>query len=354
MAPPPSSPSADIRPVTMADIAAHVGVSRPAVSTVLGGRNSGIRVSEATRRRIVAAADQLGYRPSASARATRTGRTGVIALLESSDSYTSYRPAKLVEGIHRQAADHDLSLLLDALPDDQLTSEGFVPKILRELACDGMLINYQFHIPQKMIELIHRHTVPSIWINSRQSGDCVHIDDFNAGVDLTRHVIELGHRRIAYIDHSNSWDALSSAHYSARDRADGYAQAMRNAGLAPSVHRPENLIGIRERIELSHAILQRETPTAVITYSAKALHYINLAAIRLGLDIPTDLSVAAFDAAHFNEFGIVATLARLPYDVLGSQAVRMLCQRIKDPSLSLPVEAIRAQIKPGQSTQSIG
>jgi LacI family transcriptional regulator len=343
--------SAPPRRITMADIAARAGVSRPLVSAALGRGRGTIGVSAKTRERIEAICQELNYRVHATARATRSGRTGSIALLKGTGASTSYRPQQLIDGIHHEAQAHNLSLILDTLADEKLTSEGFVPKMLRELACDGMLINYQHHIPTRMLELIRQHHVPSVWLNSKQPANCVHIDDLGGGEALTNHLLQLGHRRIVYVDFSHPSDLLPTTHYSAHDRAEGYCHALRAAGLEPRVRRPTVAFTPPQRLEMARQILRHDQPTALITYASGHLHLFNIAALELGWRIPTDLSVASFDARWFNEFAVGVTVAKLDYAELGRRATRMLLQRIQDPHLSLPCASVACPVEPDQSTR---
>src|SRR6185295_16580276 len=185
-------------PVTIKEIAERSGLSVPTVSQVLN--NKGHRYRSETCKRVLKAVRELGYRPNSSARAIRMGRFNCVALLLSTERHKSFLPNELLRGIHDGVAEHDYHMSLTVLPDDKLTSQGFVPKILRQWMADGLLINYHVDVPQRMIELIHEHGIPSVWINTKQKSDCAFPDDLGASREATEKLLALGHRRIFYAD----------------------------------------------------------------------------------------------------------------------------------------------------------
>jgi DNA-binding LacI/PurR family transcriptional regulator len=80
-----------------------------------------------------------------------------------------------------------------------------------------------------MIELIQRYQIPSVWLNAKLESDCVYPDDFEAAGQACKYLLQMGHRRIAYVDY------MSSGHYSTADRRNGYLRAMRSARLKPQI-----------------------------------------------------------------------------------------------------------------------
>ena len=165
--------------VTIRQIAARTGLSPITVSRVLGDKSDKHRPE--TRERVLRAAEELGYRINTAARAISTGRFGSVALLMSTEGSFSYLPGPLMDGIQEVLEEQDLHLTVARLSDEKLTDAEYVPQILREWTADGVLINYHFHIPGRLIELVRRYNVPSIWINSKQECNSVHPDDFGAG-----------------------------------------------------------------------------------------------------------------------------------------------------------------------------
>ncbi len=328
--------------VSQEHIAERLGLSQRAVSMALSGHRG---VSETTRQKVVEAAGRLGYRPHSFARSTLNGRTGCFALVLSTDSPSSMLPALMLAGMQQAVEAENRHLIVATLPDEKLTATGFVPKILRELAADGLLINYNAHIPQRMIELIERHEIPAVWLNVRREFDCAFPDDEQAGLLATEKLIARGHRRIAYVDYNNDLDDLG-AHYSAKDRQAGYARAMLAAGLAPRrigqkrIALARNMMAdLRQALEGSDRPTNRPTnrPTALICYSARDSRAAYLVASELRLKVPGELSILRFGSGPFDDFNVDFDVAVIPESDVGRSAARMLTARLTtgQPQLSV-------------------
>ena len=335
--------------VTLKEIAVESGVSPPVVSLVLN--NKGQRFRPETRKRVLRAAHQLGYRPNVSARSMATGRFGCVALLLTTNREFSHLPVQLLDGIQAELADHELHLTIAQIPDEKLTSEGFVPKILREYLADGMLVNYHYRIPEKMTAIIREHNIPSIWMNVRRDRNCVYPDEFAAGRRAVEHLVALGHRRIGFVDYSHGKAVLDESHFSAADRAGGYLAGMKDAGLTPRVVRGDGRsVPYVERLAFTREWLTAaERPTAVACYSTDTAGAVMAAALKVGLDVPGDLSVMAFDDHASHMLGAPMTTLLLPNFEMGREAVRMVLTRIEPPPKDLPAVAVDYGFKAGHT-----
>ena len=341
----------------LSEIAKRAGVSPNTVLRVLRGENKEIWPSAISRaEQIRSLARKMAYMPNSSARAMRRGRFNCVALLLSADQGKSYLPDELFNGIHDALAAAGLRLVISKLPDAELTSEEVLPSILREWSCDGLLINYTDRVPPKMGELIQRYKLPAIWINRRQSADCVFYDDMGGATALTRHLIELGHRRITYVDFVAA-DGPDLAHYSRRDRYEGYARAMEEAGLAATPRSHFAGIPVIQRLDAERKLLEAaDRPTAVITYDAgdRLLYAAGLAGVR----VPEDVSLVSFGTRHAPPpsevkgemyIGRSVGVARLPTETAGRRAVEMLIEKIENPDVSLEPEIIPLELEPGDT-----
>jgi len=332
--------------ITQSEIAQNLGLSPIAVSYALRGSN---KVSSATRKRVLDTAQKMGYRINNGARAIRTGRHGSFALLLSRQRHVSTLPAELLNGIDNELSQIKNKLLVCRLPNERLTGEGNIPQLLQENAADGLLINYTYRIPKKMMQIIQRDNLPAVWINAKFDRNAVYPDDLDAGHQATTKLLEAGHRRIAYADYSHPVTDLDDTHYSAVDRQAGYEQTMVEAGLQPRVIRPSgrvNLFRINE--DIRQQLDTADRPTAMITYSPTISVHIVLAASALGLSCPDDLSVMTFrDQPTAHEGFPVAAMLTPNYEV-GSEAVRMLHRRVEAPRERYDSVAVRHEYDPGQ------
>lgn len=318
---------------TLLDVAKAVGKSVQLVSAVLHGGRSSSAASAATRKRILEAARALGYMPNAAARAVSTGRFGAVGLLLSTASWKSSLPELTLNGIRTALAERDLHLSLGWFPDEKLTAAGYIPKLLREMMADGLLIKYDSSIPARMVELVRGSGLPAIWLNSQQEYDCVYPDDFGAAKDITRRFIELGHRRIAYLDFH---PRPVSDHYSSEARWGGYEEVMKDAGLSPWHLNEKHPVPKEERLAFVLRVLSRpDRPTAVLTYGdLDALPILHAAALA-GLRVPQELSIATFGGRPNDDTGVKITTALIPEEELGKVSVEMLLQKIARPKVKL-------------------
>ena len=330
---------------TLEEIAREAGVSRYTVSNVLRGRNKENWACTAERaERIRGIAARLNYRPNAAAVATATGRFGAIGLLASRRHPHGALLGTLLNSVRHHLTERELHLTLGNLPDESLTDEAYVPRILREWSVDGLLINYISGIPDKMIELIQRYQIPSVWLNAKLESDCVYPDDFEAAGQACKYLLQMGHRRIAYVDY------MSSGHYSTADRRNGYLRAMRSARLKPQVFSNARERPQTEWLDLSCEWLRApERPTAVITYEADRALPVFCAALKLGLDVPRDLSILSFHDMDVMTVGVRLTTMEIPMVQSGAVAVEMVNEKISNPGLSLPARAIKANLIEGAS-----
>ncbi len=309
-------------PVTLKQIAERSGLSFQTVSKILSDKGASYRPE--TRDHVLRVAEELGYRPNTSARAMRTGAFGCVALVRSTVSGRSTLFRDLLIGIEDALAEHNLHLTMARLPDQTLTEDNAVPKILREWMADGLLLNYHQDIPPKLQALVERHHLPSVWINSQHSADCVYPADFETGRRAAEHLLHMGHTRIAFA-------TILTTHYSAIDRVAGYSQAMQAAGAAPAIllHEGSCAAGIpfwRETLS------QPNRPTAVIAYMPHVAQAAYLAALQVGLHVPEDLSLAAFHESPLSDSGAPITTWLIPEYKMGYAAVEMLVRKITQPS----------------------
>ena len=328
---------------TLQQIADLAGVSLNTASRVLSGRIKGVRRDAVERSEmILKIAQDLNYRPNTSAKAIRCGRFGGIALLLSTTPSRSHVPAGLLEGIESVLLPHDLHLTFTRLPDDSLTQQGMVPKILRQSMTDGMLVNYTHHIPGKMVKLIENEKVPSVWLNTKRPRDCVRPDDLGAARDATERLLALGHRRIAYVDLSSTDHASKTCHYSVADRLAGYSAAMEAGGLPRQILAEDRDVLPMERIGIAGEFLKRPNhPTAIVAYAPyTALPVLLAAATICGLKVPKDLSIVTFSDVTDDRAGLALSSMLIPTSEIGSMATEMLLQKIASPKSSFAEKAV--------------
>ncbi len=344
----PRTKSAPSGIVTTTDVAVYVGVARPTVSTILSGCKSNTRVSDKLRQRVLEAAAELGYRPNAAARAIRSGKFGAIGIIQSADSSRGGIHPVTLFAIETRAAEHDMHLSLGIVLDDDLTDPATLPKVVREWCVDGLLISYTADVPPMMIEHIRQRQLPAIWMNVKMERDCVHLDDFGACLGATDILLDLGHRRIAYLGL-----AAQGAHYSIADRYRGYTKAMTTAGLTPvtlfrqalkSTQMPDPAHAVQPIVELFR---RPDRPTAVVTTLDVADVF--FAAHLAGLKVPDDLSVIAVTEGVLSALGVRPAQMRLHNFGMGYRSFEMLQRKMRSPDEVIEPTCVYSTFERGQT-----
>lgn len=344
-------PSKSTGQYTTSDIARLAGVSQAVVSKILNGGRGNARASKQTIQRVMEIAQQCGYRRNMAAASTRRGRFGSVAMVLSAlGEGRSELPMQMLTGLIDALEERNLHLSIAKLDDHALTSDAFMPKILREWSSDGLLINYNKTVPPTMVELVEKLRIPSVWLNCKRAVNAVYADDFHGGKLATQYLLGLRHRRIAYVTLSHK---LESLHYSEMDRAAGYRQAMAEAAL-PALYYdryncPAGLVAL-PRVDRAQWILSQEPrPTAIVTYGPTSSTPVLAAAERKGLRIPRDLSLVTFhDMVAFS--GMDTTTALTPNAQVGRDAVEMLMERLDAPDDPLPSIAAPYSMLVSQTT----
>lgn len=277
--------------VTLKDVAEEVGVSITTVSRALAGYDD---VAEATRERVEAAASELGYVPNITARRLQKQRTDTLGFIiptfgpRFSDPFFS----EFIAGIGNMAADHHLDLLVSTHPPDSERELDAYRRAVRGGWVDGLIV-VRTRENDRRIQLLCENKFPFVAFG-RTEDDCdfPYVDeDSAAGMNLlVQHLIDLGHRRIAFI-------APPSGLMFGRHRRQGFLDTMRANGLAV---RPEWVVeGDMTQRNGAEAVQKLLTlsprPTAIIGGNDLMALGAMGAMQEKGIEIGTEMAVAGFD-----------------------------------------------------------
>lgn len=340
---------------TLKDIASRANVSLQTASNVLNSTRTPTR-SDAVRRAemIRQIAKEMNYRPHAAAQSMAMGRFGSLALLLSTTQSRSYLPSRMLDGIQDALAAHSLSLTVAKVPDERLRSVKYMPCILRNTMCDGLLIDYTDCIPDEMVRLIEQYEIPSVWLNTERDHCCIGPDELGGGRVAVRKLIEMGHRRIAYGDFTYAVSEHGRAHYSRRLRPQGYRQAMSQAGLTPIECMTDVGCVGDEVLRCAQALITRpDRPTAVLVYGGDEAAALLWTAAEHGLRVPQDLSVVVFTGDSCSFIGRPFTTVVSPHYDLGRSAVGMMLRILAEPTGHMPAELIPYTWSDGATVASV-
>jgi DNA-binding LacI/PurR family transcriptional regulator len=302
--------------ITIKDIARIAEVSHSTVSRAL--RNSPLANAEtaATIRRI---AQEQGYAVSAAARSLVTKRTHSIGVVVTSiaDPFVG----EVFIGIEDVTQARGYSLLLANCHADP-TRELRAVRLLREHRVDGILVSAS-RVGALYMRLLAKINVPVVLINNEHPGEfifSVTIDNVNAARDATRHLVDLGHRRIGYIGNQFGLQADT-------DRFAGYRQVLEEAdiGFQPELvthgnGKPEGGMHGMERL-----LALPERPTAVFCYDDMGAIGAMRAAREHGMRVPDDLSIVGLDDLFLASYtDPPLTTIQQPKEYMGRLAAEIL------------------------------
>lgn len=333
--------------VTLQDIAERTGVSKVTVSYILNNRETRVRISEATRRRVLDAVREMGYHPNAVARALKRRRTDTLTLVLQSPSFFSGGSGFLSEMMYGVLASanrlgYDLMLHTKELP-----SAAAEMRALTDGRSDGVLILRDMDDP--LPPALHERGLPCVCLFSRSVDpnvafvDC---DNVAGGCLAAEHLLSRGHRRIGFVGGAPSSAAV-------RDRLAGFAAALAAAG-APL--RPEDTvthISVRGDFSPLLEILRRpDRPTALFVWSDDVAAWaIAVLHEELGLRVPDDLSVLGFDGVESICGSAMPRLTSIsqPIHAIARHAVELLAALIDETPTETTQLRLAPELLPGAS-----
>ncbi|GAA1875590.1 LacI family DNA-binding transcriptional regulator [Asanoa iriomotensis] len=329
---------------TIADIARRAGVSKGAVSYALNGQRG---VSEATRRRILAIADEIGWNPHSAARALSGAAADTIGLaLRRPARVLGFEPfyMELISGVEAELSDRAYALMLQIVADADAEVDVY-RRWWGERRVDGVLI-CDLRVSDPRIPVVTDLHLPAVVVGGPEGvGDVPHVwnDDAAALIETVEYLAALGHRRIARV-------AGLPDLWHTRVRAGAFKEACGRLGVKWSQTIGTDYSG-EEGAQATRRLLSGETrPTAVI-YDNDVMAVAGLGvAQEMGLTVPGDLSIVAFDDSPLCRL-VHPSLTALARDIpaYGALAARQLLAAIGGQSVG-SVQDATARLVPRAST----
>jgi DNA-binding LacI/PurR family transcriptional regulator len=323
--------------VTMREVARRARVSPSTVSNLLNGRDN--RMAAGTRRRVLAAIQELGYHPNTAARQLRTGQVKTIGLVVPSVANPFWGSfAKAVEG---QALAFDQQILLCNSERDPARERAYVDELwaggVRTVIIGSSLPSFDH-----LRSAVERGMRLVAFDREPQIGDppglvTVSVDNRLGGILATRHLLSLGHRNVGFI--SGTFATVSR-----RQRLAGYSEALLDAGVpfrtelvwaeGPSDDFGDVDSADRGRRGMKALLGIQGPPTAVVTINDMYAIGACAAVTEEGLQVPQDISVVGFDditiAALYNP---PLTTIRQPLVDMARYAVEAIQRLQRDPTM---------------------
>lgn len=308
--------------ITIKDVARQAGVGLGTVSRVL---NNHPRVSADTRERVLTAISDLGFKPNATARRlprkTELSYLGVITHPFLKNYHSIAERLRGVQiAILESGRPMELALFSVSSPahyDSQLQH------IVQSSAVDGLLI-IDLDLSAEQQEMLQLSQIPFVGINHFQDRlwTCIGTDNELGGYVATRHLIDLGHRRIAYIG-DNLFDTFGFP--TSQGRYAGYTQALTEA----RIHLSSRYVKLGEHsydaaYHLTHDLLQLAQPPSAVFAMSDLQAAGAMAALRdAGLNVPNDVSVVGYDDTEL-ALATGLTTVRQHLETSGKLGVKLL------------------------------
>lgn len=314
--------SRQAKPATIHDVARLAQLSKSTVSNVIRGASG---VNRDTRQRVEEAIRVLGYRPNVVARQLVQQRTTVLGIVIGDLDNPFY--AEMAKLIERCATARGYQLMFCNTQVDEHTELSGIKSLIEHRVAGLLFLAYAGDAESARQAVADQ--LPSVFVTCDADwGDVVAVDDVEAAAAATRHLIELGHRRIAYFADTVHEARAESA------RRGGYAAAISEAGLEPRLlrwHERPRLVRSETGIHSIESILTAsERPTAI--FAANDLHAVDILdrADLCGLRVPEDLSVIGFDDVAISRIARISlTTIAQPKHELARLAVELLIGRIE-------------------------
>lgn len=327
--------------VTIKDIARKAGVSHTTVSRALNGNPS---IPDKTSVLIRDIAEEMGYLPSAAARGLKTRHTRALGVLVNRIDNPYF--GEILQGIEDAVKDAGYGIFI-ASSFMNPKHEKSIIQAFSEHRVDGVIIG-SVPVNQESYNLLDQYGIPAVVINNQSHRNhkyTISHDDFYGAQQVTRHLLDLGHQRIAYIGNKRASKINNN-------RLRGLKHEFLAADLAFNpdfaLHQPggeieDGFTGIEELLKKQADI------SAVFCFNdltaIGALHYL----IRNGIRVPEDISIVGFDNIRYSAYtNPPLTTFDQPKRSIGTEAAKMLMDLVKQTVSGEPNDHPMSKLMRGQ------
>lgn len=322
-----SDAAAPRRAPTVVDVADRAGTSRQTVSNVIHGR---AHVRAETRKRVLAAIAELGYRPNVTARYLKRQRTTVLGVVVGDLANPFY--SEVAAHIERHAAHHGYTMLLASTGGDRKDERTRVESLLEHRVAAIVFLAYSRN--RRVIEQADQHT-RCVFVGGLPSphGVFIGVDERKTAAAATAHLVGLGHRRIGYVN-----TTVSSHPDVDKARLAGYRRALTAAQIDPD---DALVVRLGSGLDVPAASLRQalrdlltapDRPTAIFAAADYTALQVMDCADSLGLAIPDDLSIVGFDNIALATLKRISlTTVAYPFDELARLSVEAAIGKLRHP-----------------------
>ena len=339
------------RRITSHDVALRAGVSRTTVSFVLNDVKEA-NISEETRQRVLAAAEELRYVPDAAAQALASGRTRTFGMVfRTTPNNTGDLPhMQILQGLMRVTSQSGVRLLIDMV-DEHSTADVYV-SLSRNKRIDGLILSDPRVDDDALYDLL-TDNFPVVLLGRLPGVNVSWVEfDNRAGARVAvEHLVSQGHRRIGFIGYApRSFTGVT-------ERLNGYRDALSAAGIPfdEQIVCFGNYNDVGSSFGSTTSLLELPDPPTAIFVSSDALAFATISAIRKrGLRIPDDVAVVGFDDSPLSKYADPPlSSVYLPFEEMGRQAGKMLLDLLLHPDEPKREVLLDGQLIVRESSSSI-
>lgn len=333
-------------PVTLKDLSKHLSLSVATVSKALNGYSD---ISADTKALVLQASDELGYHPNTTARNLRRQRTEKIGVIHPIKAFESEVMVGFFRGLSLAAQTHNYNLVLYTISPENPEA---LKQICRSKEVDGLILmgTSLSGASQSSVELLLKEDLPFVILGHPVSEAIPFIATDNHGgiTSIVEHLIQLGHKQIAYIARSNDFENNN-------ERFNAFKQALNKANLH---FNPDFVIeapytaysgmgAMRVLLELP------EVPTAIVCFNDHIAIDACRAALEKGLSVPEDIAIAGYGNIPSTLITTppITTVA-MPLKEMGETALEALLSLIESNKVPMS-HSFKTQLIVRGSTQAI-
>jgi LacI family transcriptional regulator len=325
------------RSPSLSDVASLAGVSSGTVSRALSRPDM---ISAATRDRVLAAVERLGYVANGAARALAMRRTMTVGAIVPRFGGSSF--PTMIQALETTLAGQGYTLLL-AAPEHRHSHEAAILRTMLERGVDALALLSSEH-PREVFAMLANSRIPFVmmWAQASDEGTCIGFDEPGAAGLLVDHLADLGHRRLGFIG------GRIADNERARRRFQGLMRALARRGLELMEEATiETDYGFQEGYDAMSTLLSRRMQASAVVCGNDYLAAGALSALdRAGIAVPESLSVASFNDNDFASFlHPPLTTVRLPIREIGERSGQYLMARLRgrsvEPMAPLPIQLMR-------------
>jgi LacI family transcriptional regulator len=322
--------------ITIHDVALHAGVSPMTVSRVINGESN---VREETRARVAASVASLRYLPNQAARSLASADATHIGILYANPS-ANYLSEFLL-GSLEQSSRSGCQLVIEKCEGAESEAEA-IQRLVKG-GIDGVILPAPLCDSAESLKAVQDAGLSTVLVASGKPapGLCaISINNFEASRAMTRHLLELGHRRIGFINGHPNQTATGQ-------RFRGYIEGMTEAGLSVGTDQvAQGYFTYRSGLEAAEKLLDSYNPTAIFASNDDMAAATMAMAHRRGLEVPGDLAVAGFDDTPLaTTVWPELTTVHQPIADMAREAVRLLVEQIRGRRAGGEPQAVHKMLK---------